>query len=155
MKQWYELLFENYAKKYDQEAFVHGTLGECDFIENEIDRDKSVRILDIGCGTGRHAIELAKRGYRVTGVDLSETLLARAREKAAAAGVTVHFRRHDARELPFAAEFDLAIMICEGAFSLMETGIIFCLWRKAWTSSLFLTSSSPVLMSPPVAGLAL
>jgi 2-polyprenyl-3-methyl-5-hydroxy-6-metoxy-1,4-benzoquinol methylase len=121
MKQWYELIFENYGKKYDQEVFVHGTLGECDFIENEIDRDKSVRILDIGCGTGRHAIELAKRGYRVTGIDLSETLLARAREKAAAAGVTVDFRRHDARELPFAAEFDLVLMICEGAFSLMET----------------------------------
>ncbi len=121
MKQWYELLFENYAKKYDQEVFVHGTLGECDFIEKEIDRDKSVRILDIGCGTGRHAIELAKRGYRVTGIDLSEALLDRAREKAAASGVSVDLRRHDARELPFAGEFDLAIMICEGAFPLMET----------------------------------
>jgi len=121
MKQWYELIYENYAKKYDQEVFVHGTLGECDFIENEIDRDKSVRILDIGCGTGRHAIELAKRGYRVTGVDLSNTLLERAREKAATSGVSVDFRRQDARELPFSSEFDLALMICEGGFSLMET----------------------------------
>ena len=55
MKQWYEELFENYGKKYDQEVFVQGTLGECDFIEKEIDYDKNTRILDIGCGTGRHS----------------------------------------------------------------------------------------------------
>jgi hypothetical protein len=40
-KQWYELLFENYAKKYDNESFVHGTQGECDFIEKEIGFDKT------------------------------------------------------------------------------------------------------------------
>ena len=61
MKQWYEELYENYAQKYDSECFVQGTVGECDFIEQEISQDKSLKILDIGCGTGRHAIELAKR----------------------------------------------------------------------------------------------
>jgi ubiquinone/menaquinone biosynthesis C-methylase UbiE len=121
VKPWYETFFENYARKYDQENFVYGTVGECDFFEKEIGRDKSTRILDIGCGTGRHAIELAKRGYRVTGIDLSDSLLARAGEKAAETGVRVDFQKHDARKLPFADEFDLAIMICEGAFSLMET----------------------------------
>jgi 2-polyprenyl-3-methyl-5-hydroxy-6-metoxy-1,4-benzoquinol methylase len=69
MKQWYEDLFENYAQKYDNECFVQGTLGECDFIEQEINHNKSVKILDIGCGTGRHTIELTKRGYGVTGID--------------------------------------------------------------------------------------
>ncbi len=121
MTQWYEALFENYAHKYDNEPFVHGTIGECDFIEQEIGRDHARRILDIGCGTGRHAIELAKRGYTVIGVDLSESQLARARDKADEAGVTVAFHRHDARALPFENEFDLAIMLCEGGFSLMET----------------------------------
>jgi len=121
MKQWYEALFENYARKYDKECFVQGTVGECDFIEVEVGRDKSIKIIDIGCGTGRHAIELTKRGYTVTGVDLSESQLARAREKAKAAGVTIDFHRHDARVLPFENEFDLAIMLCEGGFSLMET----------------------------------
>ncbi len=121
MKQWYEELFENYGLKYDNEPFAQGTAGECDFIEQEIGFDKGARILDIGCGTGRHSIELAGRGYRVVGVDLSESLLARARGKAAAAHVKVDFRRCDARELTFAREFDLAIMLCEGAFPLMET----------------------------------
>ena len=121
MKQWYESLFENYAHKYDNECFVQGTAGECDFVEEEIKRDRSLKILDIGCGTGRHAIELTKRGYNVTGVDLSENQIERAREKAEEAGVTIDFQIQDARNLPFDGEFDLAIMLCEGGFSLMET----------------------------------
>ena len=81
MKQWYEELFENYARKYDNESFTQGTIGECDFIEKEMNYEKNTRILDIGCGTGRHSIELAKRGYKVVGIDLSECLLERAKEK--------------------------------------------------------------------------
>ncbi len=121
MKPWYEELFRNYARKYDDENFVQGTVGECDFIEEELGRDASRNILDVGCGTGRHAIELARRGYRVTGIDLSEAQLRRAREKADEAGVDVDFQRHDARDLPFVGEFDAAIMMCEGGFPLMET----------------------------------
>jgi len=118
---WYEQLFRNYAETYENEVFVKGTLGEVDFIEKEIQFDKSKRLLDIGCGTGRHAVELAKRGYTVTGVDLSEVMLKKAAQKAEAAGVKVEFKQQDARELTFHEEFDLAIMICEGAFPLMET----------------------------------
>lgn len=121
MKQWYETLFENYGKKYDQEVFVQGTLGECDFIEREIGFDKSIRILDVGCGTGRHAIELSKRGYQVTGIDLSDSQLARAREKAEEQNVRIAFLKHDARNLPFIDEYDLVMMLCEGGFPLMET----------------------------------
>lgn len=121
MKQWYESLFEQYGKAYDSENFVQGTLGECDFIEQEIGFNKHLRILDIGCGTGRHSIELTKRGYHVIGVDLSESMLKRAKEKADAFNLTVDFRRHDARNLPFQNEFELAIMLCEGGFPLMET----------------------------------
>ncbi len=121
MKQWYEELFENYAEKYDRESFVQGTIGECDFIEHEINYDKNTRILDIGCGSGRHSLELAKRGYTVTGIDLSESLLNKAKEKASAQNLSINFERHDARKLTFSDEFDLVIMLCEGGFSLMET----------------------------------
>jgi len=120
-KQWYESLFENYGKKYDSENFTQGTVGECDFIEKEINFDKSLKILDVGCGTGRHAIELTKRGYCVTGIDLSESQLKRAREKAAESNLSIDFQRQDARNLSFNGEFDVAIMLCEGGFSLMET----------------------------------
>lgn len=121
MKQWYEEFFENYAESYDKEEYTQGTIGEVDFIEKEIDFDKTKRILDIGCGTGRHAVELAKRGYTVTGVDLSKDQLNRAMEKAKKENVSVDFQVADARNLSFDREFDLVIMICEGAFPLMET----------------------------------
>ena len=121
MKKWYESLFDNYGLQYDEENFVHGTLGECDFIENEIEFNKQSRILDIGCGTGRHSIELTKRGYKVTGVDLSDSQLERAKAKATEQNLRIDFQKHDARNLPFSQEFDLALMICEGAFPLMET----------------------------------
>lgn len=121
MKQWYENLFENYGIKYDKECFTQGTIRECEFIENEIAYNKDIRILDIGCGTGRHSIELAKRGYSVTGVDLSTSMLKRAREKAIEQKVNVDFKKADARSLTFKEEFDLVIMLCEGAFPLMET----------------------------------
>jgi SAM-dependent methyltransferase len=121
MTQWYEELFKNYSEKYDREPFTFGTGGEVDFIEHEIKSDKSLRILDIGCGTGRHSIELARRGYAVKGIDLSESMLSRAKEKAAAGGVRVEFIRADARYLKYEEEFGLALIICEGAFPLMET----------------------------------
>ncbi len=121
MTRWYEALFANFAATYDKEAYTQGTLGEVEFVERELGGDRTKRILDIGCGTGRHAIELARRGYRVTGIDLAEGQLRRAREKATAASVTVDFQRCDATQPHFRGEFDAAIMFCEGAFPLMET----------------------------------
>lgn len=121
MKQWYESLFENYAESYDKEIYTQGTLGECDFIEKEINYNKSCKIIDIGCGTGRHSIELTRRGYSVRGVDLSANQIDRARSKAEALGLAIDFSIADARSLEFSSEFDLALILCEGGFSLMET----------------------------------
>ncbi|MGH2348663.1 MAG: class I SAM-dependent methyltransferase [bacterium] len=67
------------------------------------------RILDVGCGYGRHSIELARRGFEITGLDISDVQLTRAREKAAAAGVLVDWRQGDSRSMAFEAEFDVAI----------------------------------------------
>ncbi len=120
-KQWYESLFENYGQTYDNEIFTQGTIGECDFIENELNHNTSLTILDVGCGTGRHAIELTKRGFSVTGIDFSETQLKRATEKAKSHNLTINFQQQDARKLTFTNEFDAAIMLCEGGFPLMET----------------------------------
>jgi 2-polyprenyl-3-methyl-5-hydroxy-6-metoxy-1,4-benzoquinol methylase len=120
-KKWYEELFANYGHSYDREVFTTGTIGECNFIEEELSFDKSLSILDLGCGTGRHSIELTRRGYKVTGADLSDAMLERARAKAAEAGLEIHFLQRDARELGFDREFNLVIMLCEGGFSLMET----------------------------------
>ena len=52
MKQWYEELFTNYANNYDKEEFTKGMIQEVDFIESEIESDRKMQILDVGCGTG-------------------------------------------------------------------------------------------------------
>jgi len=121
MKQWYEELFENYAGNYEKEVFTRGTKGETDFIETEIKYDKSKKIFDLGCGTGRHSIELAKRGYAVTGMDLSVSMLKKARENAIAENANVKFLEGDARNFKTDEKYDLIIMLCEGSFPLMET----------------------------------
>lgn len=120
-KQWFEQLFENYSKSYDKEIFTQGTLQEVDFIEKEIGFNKNISILDVGCGTGRYSIELAKRGYEITGFDLSDDQLKAAREKAAEANVEIQFLQMDARNFKMEVKFDLAIMLCEGGFLLMDT----------------------------------
>jgi SAM-dependent methyltransferase len=69
------------------------------------------QVLDVACGWGRHAIELARAGCRVTGIDLSPTLLARARKRAAAAGVELELVQGDMRELAWEGRFDLALSL--------------------------------------------
>jgi 2-polyprenyl-3-methyl-5-hydroxy-6-metoxy-1,4-benzoquinol methylase len=121
MKQWYEELFQDFADKYDRENFTAGTTGEVDFIEKEINFRKNTLILDIGCGTGRHSLELARRGYNVTGFDLSPSMIEKARLLAEKENLKIDFQVRDARDFNFGEAFDLAIMICEGAFPLMES----------------------------------
>jgi hypothetical protein len=55
MTQWYETVCANFGRTYDKECFKQGTVGEVDFVEREPAGDRCKRILDIGCGTGRHA----------------------------------------------------------------------------------------------------
>jgi SAM-dependent methyltransferase len=67
------------------------------------------RILDLCCGYGRHAIELAERGFRVTGYDLSDLFLRKAKETSKALGVKVQFKKGDMRRLPFEGHFDAVV----------------------------------------------
>jgi len=118
-KRWYETLYENF-ENYDQEPYTQNTVREVDFIEAEMRGDRRLQLLDIGCGTGRHALELARRGYQVTGLDLSVGQIVQARRKAAAENLQVSFHVADARTLRYADDFDVALLLCEGGFSLME-----------------------------------
>ena len=94
---------------------------EVDFIEKLVGHNRSVRILDVGCGAGRHSIELARRGYQVVGLDLSQRQLEVAGESAADSGVKAGLVRADAKAIPFTEQFNWAISLCEGAFGLMDS----------------------------------
>lgn len=117
---WYVRVFENTSEAYDREPFVQGTISEVDWIESQLNFDKNSKILDVACGTGRHTIELAARGYEVVGVDISQSQIAAAKEKALFMGVQPTFLVKDGRELCFEDQFDAVLNICEGGFGLLE-----------------------------------
>lgn len=77
------------------------------------------RILDVGCGTGRHALELASRGIDVHGVDISQRFVDIARSRSSTGSGAATFERADARALAFDDEFDAVICLCQGAFGMM------------------------------------
>ncbi len=110
-------LGENYLRY----SFTKGTGQETRFLLELLDLPQGARVLDVGCGPGRHAIALAKAGLSVTGVDVSERLLAIARDAANDAGLygRVALFECDARAMPFDLEFDAVISICQGGFGLM------------------------------------
>ena len=115
----WEEFFDGHAPLYMENVFTRNTLAEVDFVIEELKLPQGSRILDMGCGTGRHAVELAKRGHSVTGVDLSSGMLAQAKEAASQAGVEVEWMHADATEFETDKSFDAAICLCEGAFGLL------------------------------------
>ena len=107
---WYDGFFEN--EWLDLLAVERGrerTPAEVDFVVDKLGLEPGARVLDLACGHGRHSLELARRGFRVTGVDYSPRSLELAREAAVAEGLEVEFVRADMREIGFDAEFDATI----------------------------------------------
>jgi SAM-dependent methyltransferase len=116
----WQTFFDHHASHYMEESFVTATLAEVDFLIEHLHLVPGMRVLDVGCGTGRHAVELSKRGYRVTGVDISNGMLAEARKAAVGAGVTVEWVRSPAQDFVASSPFDAAYSVCEGALSLLS-----------------------------------
>jgi SAM-dependent methyltransferase len=101
---------------YLRYSFTRGTEQEVDFLVEALDLQPGARVLDVGCGPGRHAAALARRGIRVHGIDVSARFVELA-TAAAPPGAT--FERLDARALPFEEEFDVALSLCQGGFGLL------------------------------------
>ncbi len=118
---WYEKVYQKIGRNYFNYDYTKGTKQEVDFIADLLEHDHSHKILDVGCGPGRHSIELARRGFRVVGVDLSQRFLQIARESAQNDYLKSDWVRADARRLAFKNCFDWAICICEGAFGIMDS----------------------------------
>jgi SAM-dependent methyltransferase len=105
---------DDYASIYDALYAEKQYDAECDFLEQVFGRYARTpvrRIVDLGCGTGGHAIRLAARGYEVTGVDRAPAMVAHAREKSAASLRSPHWVVGDIRDIDLGARFDAAIMM--------------------------------------------
>lgn len=112
---WFEDLADHMGGTYLRYSFTKGTEQEVGFLVDALGLEPGMRVLDVGCGPGRHAHALGRRGIAVHGVDISDRFVEVARRDAPD-GVT--FARLDARALPYEAEFDAAISLCQGAFGL-------------------------------------
>jgi len=109
------------GRNYLRYSFTKGTEQEVRFLLALLSLPEGARVLDVGCGPGRHLVPLAQAGLSVTGVDVSPGLLAVARDAANEAELfgRVALFECDARTMPFDLEFDAVISVCQGAFGLM------------------------------------
>ena len=109
-RRWYDGFFEgDWLDLLARERDGERTVAEVDFLVEKLGLEPGARVLDLACGHGRHSLELARRGFRVTGVALSPRSLELAREAAAAEGLDVELVESDMRDLSFDAAFDAAI----------------------------------------------
>jgi SAM-dependent methyltransferase len=116
---WFGSIARFLGPAYLRNAFTKGTDQEIEFLWDALALAPGQRVLDVGCGPGRHAVALARRGVEVLGVDLSEEFLALAREAAARESLPARFECADVRHLCADGEFDAVICLCQGGFGLL------------------------------------
>jgi cyclopropane fatty-acyl-phospholipid synthase-like methyltransferase len=109
---WYARFFTELPNEFWRRAVPpQATADDIDFVESRLGLHPGSRVLDVPCGSGRHALALAGRGHRVTGVDLSTEAVEHARRAAAAAGLDVDLRLGEMRDLPRDGSFDAAVCL--------------------------------------------
>jgi SAM-dependent methyltransferase len=107
MDNWWENFFHGVALDFWRAVISdEQTRAEADFIQKHLQLAAGGNVLDVPCGNGRLTIELARRGFQLTGVDIAAEFIAEAKMKSRAAGVQIHLHERDMRDLPPTAEFD-------------------------------------------------
>ncbi len=116
---WFDEIADFLGPAYLRNAFTKGTEQEVAFLVDELGLRPGARVLDVGCGPGRHALALARLGMRVHGIDRADSFLELAREAAREHDLPATFERVDVRELSYDGAFDAAICLCQGGFGLL------------------------------------
>lgn len=116
---WFNEVAEFLGTAYLRNAFTKGTEQEVDFLVAELGLRPGDRVLDVGCGPGRHSLALARRGIEVHGFDLSPDFVALARQAAKAEELPATFGVQDVRTLETDASYDAVICLCQGGFGLL------------------------------------
>jgi SAM-dependent methyltransferase len=106
---WWDEFFAEVWPRIQADGYpAERTATECDLISELLTLTPGARILDIPCGIGRHAVELARRGFHVTGVDLKAQFIEHARAEAHRAGVSLNLVVSDMRDFSSTERFDAA-----------------------------------------------
>lgn len=115
-KEWWKTFFdEHYLTVWKAVGRLSNTKKEISFLEKIVPLRKKHKILDLCCGHGRHSIELAKRGYQITGFDYSPFKLKIAKAEAVAQGLKINFVQGDARNLKLREKFDVILNLFSSA----------------------------------------
>jgi SAM-dependent methyltransferase len=117
--QWYKKVWSLQIRDM---SWVENTVREVDFIINALELSEKERVLDLACGFGRHALELARRGYTVVGVDITLEYIVEARKLAKERGIKgTEFICADLRDITYREEFDVVLNIADGAIGFLES----------------------------------
>ncbi len=118
--EWWQTFYSGHYVDFHREAVGRKqTPEEVDFMLKLLQLPAEARVLDLGCGEGRHIIEMAKRGYQMTGVDITKPLLDIARANAAKQKLDIQFEERDMRDLPWGNSFDAAYCVW-GSFGIFD-----------------------------------
>ena len=116
--QWYKKIW---TLDIQDLSWVEQTAHEVDFVVKALKLQGKERILDLGCGFGRHALELSRRGHPVVGVDITADYIDEACKRAGEEHLGAEFICADLRDVSFHEEFDVVLNLADGAIGYLET----------------------------------
>lgn len=114
---WYNKIWTLEIKEH---SWVEETTKQVDFIVHALHLNGNERILDLACGYGRHSLELARRGYSVVGVDITESYIKDAKCSAKAENLDIEFICSDVRNYKGNEDFDAVLNLADGAIGYLE-----------------------------------
>ena len=116
---WFEDLAAHMGPSYLRYSFTKGTAQEVAFLAEVTRVRAGDRLLDVGCGPGRHTLAFAELGVFADGVDISQTFVDLGASTARERSLPATFRRLDARNLDIVGEYDVVLSLCQGGFGLL------------------------------------